>query len=144
MQRSRTPTTGRCGRGLSTVGPVGWVADPHAYYRRHAASDSARVQGSSAYVTETLRVIETNVARVDDPSARAGARAAARTLLSDYALGNAAGHLAQGRNRAAVRDALWGVRVRTNLSTIGRGADTAVRAAAAMLRARRPGSARSD
>ena len=46
---------------------------------------------------------------------------AARTLLSDYALGNAAGHLAEGRNRAAVRDACWDVRVRTNLSTIGRG-----------------------
>jgi GT2 family glycosyltransferase len=129
---------------LSTAGPVGWVAEPHSYYRRHAASDSARVQRSSAYITETLRVIEINVARLDDPIARTRVRAAARTVLSDYALGNAACHLAQGRNRAAVRDACWGVRVRTNLSTIGRGGDTAVRAAAAILQARLPQVARGD
>ena len=124
---------------LSTAGPIGWVAQPHAYYRRHGASDSALVQQSSEYVRDVLRAIEINVARVDDPPTREWARAAARIVLSDYALGNAADHLAGGRRRAAVRDALWGVRLRPNLSTLGRATDTIGRAVVRSVSARAHG-----
>jgi GT2 family glycosyltransferase len=121
---------------LSTVGVFGWVSEPQAFYRRHAASDSTQVQRSSAYVLDIRRAIAMNVARFDDPATRTWVERAANAVLSDDAIGVAAGHLAAGRNRAAVRDAYWGVRVRPNLSTIGRAGDTVVRALAATARVR--------
>jgi GT2 family glycosyltransferase len=120
----------------ATAGPVGWVAEPHAFYRRHGASDSAQVQQSSAYVTDIRRAIAMNAAHFTEPATREWVEDSANTVLSDYTIGIAAGHLAAGRNRAAVRDAFWGVRVRPNLSTIGRSSDTAVRALTASVRSR--------
>ena len=48
---------------IASLGPVAWIANPHAYYRRHADSDSARVYGTDAYLREMLAAIEVNVAR---------------------------------------------------------------------------------
>jgi glycosyltransferase involved in cell wall biosynthesis len=119
---------------LACAGPVAWVATPHAYYRRHAASDSARLARSAAYVEDLLAGIAAITAHFP-PEAQARVRAGARMVASDYVLGVAAGHLAVGRRRAAVRDAWQGFRLRPNLSTLGRSSDTIVRAVAARARA---------
>jgi len=121
---------------VAVYGPVGWVAEPQACYRRHGASDSAQVQQSSAYVADLRRAIAMNITHFGDAATRHWVEGAANAVLSDYVLGIAAGHLAAGRNRAAVRDAYWGVRVRPNLSTVGRAGDTVVRAVRASARFR--------
>ena len=119
---------------IASLGPVAWIANPHAYYRRHADSDSARMYGTDGYLRDMLAAIEVNVARFPDAATRARVRAAAHVVTSDYALGVAAEQLAAGRRRATIRDAIWGVRLRPNLSTLGRAGDTI------MARARGPGA----
>jgi GT2 family glycosyltransferase len=113
---------------IALLGPVAWVPVPHAYYRRHAHSDSAQLQRSDAYVHDCRRAIDALVAQFPDANARGRVRAGALMVLSDYVLGIAAAHAAAGHRRAAIRDACWGVRLRTNPSSIGRALDTIGRA----------------
>jgi glycosyltransferase involved in cell wall biosynthesis len=115
---------------IATLGPVAWVDRPHAYYRRHSASDSARVYATTAYLDEMRAAIAVNVARFENADARRRVHASAMVVASDYALGVAAEQLAAGRRRVAIRNALAGVRMRANLSTFGRAGDTIVRALA--------------
>jgi hypothetical protein len=120
---------------VAQLGPVGWVDRPYACFRRHRESDSARLQATSAYVRDCLRAVDRIVALFEgDAAAQARVRAGARTVVSDYALSVAAEHLAAGRWRAAARDAVWGVRIRPNLSTTGRAGDTILRAVASRAR----------
>jgi GT2 family glycosyltransferase len=113
---------------IARQGAVGWVDRPWAYYRRHGASSSDELYASADYIHDCLRAIDTFVPYFDSVAEQARVRAAARVVVSDYALAVAADHVRAGRRRAAVRDAAWGTRVRPNLSSIGRAADTIVRA----------------
>ena len=113
---------------IACQGAVGWVDRPWAYYRRHGASSSDELYASAGYIHDCLRAVDTFVPYFDSPAEQQRVRAEARVVVSDYALAVAADHARAGRRRAAVRDALWGVRVRPNLSSMGRAADTIVRA----------------
>ncbi|HVJ96204.1 MAG TPA: glycosyltransferase [Acidimicrobiia bacterium] len=113
---------------IACQGAVGWVDRPWAYYRRHGASSSDTLYASAGYIHDCLRAIDTFVPYFESTREQQRVRAGARMVVSDYALAVAADHARAGRRRAAVRDALWGVRVRPNLSSMGRAADTIARA----------------
>ena len=124
---------------LATLGPIAGVATPLAFYRRHAASDSTRLQRSGRYLTDTLAALDIVAARFDDAETQRQVRRAGRALVRGYAFGVASGHLAEGRSRLALVDAVRGLRVAPSIPAAVTATDLAVRAVAARARRlRRP------
>lgn len=119
---------------LATSGPVAGIAAPHAFYRRHPGSDSARLQTSGRYLADTLAALDIVAARFDDAGTRREVLRAGRALARGYAFGVADGHVADGRYRLAVADAVRGFRVAPTLGSAVTAADIAARAVVARTR----------
>ena len=125
---------------LAATGAVAGVATPLAFYRRHAGSDSTRLQRSGRYLTDTLAALDIVAGRFDDAGTRREVRKAGRELARGYTFGVASGHLAEGRSRLAVADAVRGFRTAPSVGAAVTATDLAARAVTARVRRLRSAS----
>lgn len=96
---------------LAALGSIGYIAPPHLLYRFHAGSGTNNLVADGVMMQESMTVLEIGLKRLP-PELR---RATRKKALRWYAAG--AGNFGyllerEGRYRAALRNALWAVRLR--------------------------------
>jgi GT2 family glycosyltransferase len=103
---------------LAAVGPVAVVAEPLSMYRRHAESDTNRLQRSTAYLHDLVAAVDIIAERFDDPAEGRRFRRAARARWSAMALEVAASANARGERRNAWANASRAVQLRPDVATL--------------------------
>jgi len=98
-------------------GRVSRVPGAHAGYRRHAASDSRRVQRSMVYLTDPLDALEVIAEQFDDPAFVSRLRVTTRGRLSAQAFEVARNATDRRARREALRNAWWGWRLQPTFRT---------------------------
>lgn len=95
---------------VASRGPVGWVDEPLGMYRVHDASDTKRLQRSTAYINDCLHATDV-IATHFEPPTRGQVQQAARSKVSEYVLVVSEEKLAQGELRLAAANAMWALRI---------------------------------
>lgn len=96
---------------LAHHGPVAVVPGEHAAYRRHAGSDTTRLQGSMTYLRDPVDALAIIAERIADPAVRAEVLAHDRRRLAATALEVGTAQAAGGHHRLAATSALGAVRL---------------------------------
>lgn len=96
---------------LAHHGPVTVVPGEHAAYRRHAGSDTTRLQGSMTYLRDPVDALAIITERISDPAVRAEVRTHDRRRLAAMALDVGRVQAAGGHHRLAATSAVGAVRL---------------------------------
>jgi GT2 family glycosyltransferase len=114
--------------------PVGWVDESLGCHRVHAASDTNRLQASTAYVDDCLAAADVIASRFAGGQRRAMRRAARRNVC-EYALSVGGACAERGASRLAIANAWRALRIEPSADVVRRAG--ALVGAAFRARARR-------